>query len=114
MKTIYSPEALADLDRVWYGVWEASQDLMTTERYIEDLRNTVRKKAAFPKSGSPLLWNGVFTGIYFVPFKAYRIFYRVSETALEVGRILPMKSDHMKTLFGISRAEAPGAHEPGR
>ena len=102
MTLIYSPEALADLDRVWYEVWEASRDLTTTERYIEDLRSTIRNKTAFPKSGSPLLWNGVFTGIYFVPFKTYLAFYRVSETALEVGRILPMKSDYMKTLFGIS------------
>ena len=100
MICVYSPEALADLDRVWYEVWEASRDWMTTERYIEDLRNTVRDRAAFPKSGSPLLWNGVFTGIYFVPFKAYLIFCRVGETVLEVGRILPMKSDYMKTLFG--------------
>ncbi len=101
MTLIYSPEALGDLDRVWYEVWEASQDLMTTEQYIEDLRDAVRKKTTFPKSGSPLLWNGVFTGIYFVPFKAYLIFYRVNETALEIGRILPVKSDYIKTLFGI-------------
>ena len=40
-------------------------------------------------------------GIYFVPFKAYLIFYRVNETALEIGRILPVKSDYIKTLFGI-------------
>ena len=98
----YSPEALADLDRVWCEVWEASQDLITTQQYIEDFRNAIRSKISFPKSGAPLLWNGVFTGIYFVPFKTYLAFYRVSETALEVGRILPMKSDYMKTLFGIS------------
>ena len=100
MKLRYSPEALTDLDRVWYEVWEASQDLITTEQYIEDLRNAIREKTIFPKSGSPLLWNGVFTGIYFIPFKAYLVFCRVSETALEVGRILPMKCDYMKTLFG--------------
>ncbi len=102
MKLRYSPEALVDLDRVWLEVLEASQDLKPTEQYIEDLRNAVRKKTAFPKSGSPLFWNGVFTGIYFVPFKAYLAFYRVNEASVEVGRILPMKSDYMKTLFGIS------------
>ena len=101
MTLVYSPKALADLDQVWYEVWEASRDLITTEQYIADLRETVRKKVPFPRSGSPLLWNGEFTGICFIPFKAYMVFYRVSETALEVGRILPMKSDYMKTLFGI-------------
>ena len=101
MTLVYSPEALADLDRVWYEVWEASRDLITTERYIEDFRNEIRNKIPFPKNGTPLLWNGIFTGIYFIPFKAYLAFYRVNETSMEVGRILPMKSDYMKTLFGI-------------
>lgn len=101
MTLVYSPEALADLDRIWYEVWEASRDLTTTERYIEDLRNEIRNKISFPKRGAPLLWNGVFTGIYFIPFKAYLVFYRVNETSMEVDRILPMKSDYMKSLFGV-------------
>ena len=101
MKLVYSPEALNDLDQIWSDVWEASGDLITTDRYIKDLRRAIRDKLSFPKSGAPLLWNGEFTGIYFVPFKAYLAFYRVNETTMEVGRILLAKSDYLKVLFGI-------------
>ena len=34
-----------------------------------------------------------------IPFKAYLIFYRVKNDIMEVGRILPAKSDYLRLLF---------------
>ena len=76
MKPVYSPLALHDLDQIWSDVGEASQDPEATDRYIRDLREAIRKKALFAGTGSPLMWNGEFTGIRFISFKAYLAFYR--------------------------------------
>ena len=101
-KLRYSPEALDDLDRIWSEVWEVSRDFDTADKYIDDLRDKVRKKIDFPKSGSPLFYMGEFTGIYLVYFKEYIAFYRIRGDAIEVGRVLFAKSDYMKTFFGRS------------
>lgn len=98
----YSPESLDDMDRVWTEVWETSREFDTADKYIDDLRARIRGKTDFPKSGSPLLYNGEFTGIYMVFFKAFIAFYRVHDDVIEVGRILYAGSDYMKTLFGRS------------
>lgn len=99
---VYSPMSLKDLDRIWMEVWEASGDLDTADQYIEDLRMAIRKKQKYPKTGMPLIYLGEFSGIYYLPFKAYLAFYRIRNTTVEVGRILFAKSDYMKTLFGKS------------
>ena len=101
---IYSPEALSDLDRIWMEVFEASQSVSVADRYLADLRDAIRKKRAFPRSGGRLQYGGEFTGIYFVPFKSYLAFYRVRKNLLEVGRVLFARSDYMKTLFGEEAA----------
>ena len=98
----YSPAALEDLDHIWYGVCEASGSFDTADRYLDDLRDKIRKKKKYPKTGNPLLYMGEFTGIYMVPFKAYIAFYRIRGNVMEVGRVLYSKSDYMKTLFGRS------------
>ena len=98
----YSSEALNDMDRVWMEVWEASKDIDAADKYISDLRAVVRSKNKFPKSGTPLIYMGEFTGAYYLAFKEYLIFYKITETKIEVGRILFSRSDYMKTLFGKS------------
>ncbi len=101
-KLIYSPEALEDLDRIWMEVWEASQDLETTEEYIGDLRSSIRAKCKYPKTGIPLMFMGEFMGVYYVQFKEYKSFYRIKDSTLEVWRVLYARSDYMKTLYGKS------------
>lgn len=98
----YSPEALEDLDRVWMEVWQASQDLDTTDKYIEDLRIKIRSKRKKPKTGTLLMFMGEFMGVYYVKFKEYLAFYRVHGNAMEIWRILYARSDYMNTLFGRS------------
>lgn len=99
---VYSPIAEIDLDRVWDEVFAASQDFDITDKYIKDLRETIKTKKSHPKTGKPLNYMGEFTGIYYVTFKEYIAFYRIREERIEVGRILFSRSDYMKTLFGKS------------
>lgn len=95
----YSPTAIRDLDRVWVEVHEASQEPEIATRYVNDLMDLIAEKREFPKSGSPLYYEGSFTGYYFVVFKAYMAFYRVQDDCIFVDRIVFGKSDYMRTIF---------------
>lgn len=97
-KIEYSKAAIRDLDRVWAEVLEASKDITTKEKYIEELLDTIEGKADYPKSGSPLYYENSFTGYYFVVFKAYMAFYRIEKETILVDRVLFGKSDYMRTL----------------
>ena len=99
---VYAPEALEDLDRIWFEVWEAFRDFETVDHYVEGLREAIRKKN-YPKTGHPLSFMGEFTGIYMVFYKVYTAFYRVRESRIKVGRVLYSKSDYMKILLGEVR-----------
>lgn len=95
----YSPVALRDLDRVFAEVYEASKSEDTATQYVIDLMDHVSEKREFPKSGSPLYYEGGFTGYYFVVFKAYMAFYRVREDAILVDRVVYGKSDYIRVIF---------------
>jgi len=99
----YSPIAEDDLDRVWDEVWEASQNFDIADKYVEDLRNVLKQKKKYPKTGSPLTYMGEFTGLYYVTFKEYIAFYRIHGDVIEVARVLFSRSDYMKVLFGKSK-----------
>lgn len=98
----YSPLAQEDLDRVWDEVYEASSDFDIADKYISDLREAVRQKKKYPKTGTPLTFKGEFTGIYYVHFKEYNIFYVICEGYIRIARVLYARSDYMKSLFGKS------------
>lgn len=98
-KIEYSPTAIRDLDRVWAEVYEASQSEETTINYVDGLMDQVSAKRDFPKSGSPLYYEGSFTGYYFVVFKSYMAFYHVEDAVLYVDRIVYGKSDYIRTIF---------------
>lgn len=98
----YSPVALDDLDQVWLEVLSSSGSIDVTDQYVNDLLKAISSKSSFPYSGTPLIYMGEATGIYYVIFKSYMAFYRVSGEDLEVGRILFARSDYIKTLFGKS------------
>ena len=72
------------------------------DKYVEDLRNALRQKKKYPKTGSPLTYMGEFTGLYYVTFKEYIAFYRIHGDVIEVARVLFSRSDYMKVLFGKS------------
>ena len=100
-KIEYSPIAIRDLDRVYAEVLEASKDTDTAIRYIDDLMDRVASKSEFPKSSSPLYYEGGFTGYYFVVFKAYMAFYRVDADRIYVDRVVFGRSDYMRSIFKL-------------
>ena len=68
-------------------------------KYIDDLMDQVAAKRDFPNSGSPLYYEDMFTGFYFVVFKSYLAFYKVEGDRMLVSRVVYGKSDYMRTLF---------------
>lgn len=94
----YSPAALRDLDRLWDEVYAASRDMDIADGYVEDLMAKLAAKRGFPRSGSPLTYDGNPTGLYYVVHKEYLAFYRVTDT-MEVARVLFARRDYMKILF---------------
>ena len=95
----YSKQAIRDMDRVWAEVFSSSKNYDTASRYLADLLDTVERKTDFPKSGTPLYYDEIFTGYYFVIFKAYMAFYRIENKRVLVDRILYGKSDYLRQLY---------------
>ncbi len=96
----YTPESQRDIEGIWDGVFEVSKDYDTADRYIDELMDTVAGKKAFPLSGTPLRYRGLFTGFYYVKYKKYLVFYRVNDSYIEVIRVIMSKMDYMRILFG--------------
>jgi len=97
----YAPQAQRDMEAVWDSVVEASGSFDLADQYVTEFADAIAEKKEFPFSGIPLYYRGLFTGYYSVNFKAYKAFYRIRDNCLEVARILMMKQDYMKALFGI-------------
>ncbi len=91
----YSPTAVSDLESVWDGVFETSSDYDTADNYVNGIREKVRSVQRIPRSGIPLCYEDIFTGVYFVIYKKYNAFYRIRENRIEVSRILLGKSNYL-------------------
>ena len=98
-KVAYSKAAVRDLDRVWAEVYNASKSYEVTTRYMDGLMVAVEEKADYPTSGVPLYYEDIFTGYYFVIFKAYMAFYRLEGRSMFVDRVLFGKNDYLRELF---------------
>ena len=98
-KPVWSSLAANDLLSVWNGVFEASRNPELADRYTAALKETVLAQAAFPRTGFPLYYGSLFTGFYSVNYKAYKVFYRIREERMEILRVLPAASDHLRILF---------------
>lgn len=96
----YTPEAARDMMDVWDGVYEASKDYDTANKYADEFRELIADKKQFPFSGVMVKYRGLFTGFYTVRYKKYFAFYRVQGNNIEVVRIIMAKRDFMKILFG--------------
>ena len=97
-KVFYSPIALRDINRVWEDVFETSKNPDIASKYVEELLEKIDNKKEFPKSGAPLYYGDLFTGYYFVAFKAYIAFYRVDDDTIYVDRVLLGKSNYLSSL----------------
>lgn len=96
----YTPQSQRDMDEVWNDVLEVSREPDAADQYVEDFAGKIAEKKIFPKSGTPIYYRGLFTGFYSVNFKAYKAFYRIMDSYIEVLRIIPAKRNYMKILFG--------------
>ena len=96
----YSKEAIEDLKSVYLGVFEASRDIETTERYFEGLKERIIEQSKRPKTGTRLYYKDTFSGIYLITYKAYIVFYKVSDEFMSVIKIALAKSDYLKEIFG--------------
>ena len=94
----YSPLALMDLERIQDDVWAVSGDFDVTDRYVNELMDKVEEKQQFPESGHPVYDGDMFTGYYFVVYKAYLAFYYPRGDGIYIDRVLPTKSDYMRVL----------------
>lgn len=94
----YSRKAVEDLTRIKEEVFQACQDEDMTKKYLKELVTKINEKEAFPGSGSPLIFLGLFTGYRFVVYKAYIAFYTVENDMVLVDRILLGKSDYLSIL----------------
>ena len=101
----YTPQAVQDMNSVWDGVYEASKSHDIAYKYIKEFSDTIADKKQFPSSGSPLIYKGLFTGLYYVSYKRYKAFYRIKDKYIEVIRISMSKRDYMSILFEEDKDE---------
>ena len=94
----FSAQAVRDLNRTWDEVFEASKNTEITAKYLDDLLDKIESKRDFPFSGTPLYYEELFTGYYFIIFKSYLAFYHVDEKEITVDRVLYGKSDYIRKL----------------
>ena len=95
----YSDIAIEDLVQVWSNVFAVSGDALTADRYSDEILKTIEEKSAFPLSSVQIVHKGIDTGIRMIPYKAYLIFYQIRNGMMEIGRILPAKSDYLHLLY---------------
>ena len=100
-EVVYSPLALADMDKAWDEIWSASENIDIDDNYIAELMDKVDEISKHPKTGELLVFDGVFTGIYYVNHKKYSAFYRIRQGYIEIGRVLYNKGDYMKKIIGF-------------
>lgn len=53
---------------VWDGVYEASKDYDTADKYVVEFRELIADKKQFPFSGVMVKYRGLFTGFYVVRY----------------------------------------------
>ena len=100
-EVVYSPLALVDMDKAWDEIFSASENINIADNYIVELMDKVDEISKHPKTGELLVFDGVFTGIYYVNHKKYSAFYRIRQGYIEIGRVLYNKSDYIKKIIGF-------------
>ena len=99
-KINYSPLALNDMDEIWNYISNELLNPTAANDTINGILDNVEKIKEHPESGSPLYFDDIFSGYRFVMFKNYLAFYRISGSDIYVDRVLYVKRDFMKILFG--------------
>lgn len=94
----YSPRSIEDLEEIYNSVIIMSGDIKTAENYIREIDEKINSRSTFPEANSPLNYNDVFTGYYFIPFKSHLIFLMIEDKKIIVVRILHKRCNYIEKL----------------
>lgn len=89
MKVVVSRKAYGDLQRIF--LFQAESSLAHAERVTAEFNRQFTNLSRFPKLGRP--WPEIESGMRRLVVGQYLIFYKVSETALGVVRIIDGRMD---------------------
>jgi toxin ParE1/3/4 len=91
-----SSKAQTDLDDIW--IYIAKDSLTNADKFIDRLLETVQKiLSTAPLAGRQR--DELGEGLRSLPFERYMVFYRVENSAVEIGRILHSARD-IEAVFG--------------
>lgn len=100
-KLFYSPEAMSDLDGIWNYIYEDLKNPAAARNTVEGIMDTIEKLKEFSEIGTSLTVITEFESDYrFLVCGNYLVFYRVTESAVSIDRILYGGRDYLRILFG--------------
>ena len=93
LPVFFRPEALGDIQTIYYYILDITKDASFAEAYVNRLRSKIGTLSEFPQIGRRR--DALLTGMRQMRFeRAYTIFYRVTETQVEVTRVLGSRQNH--------------------
>jgi toxin ParE1/3/4 len=99
-KIKYSPAAVDDMDEIFSYI---SQDnIATTETMLEKINGGIAELAEFPNTGSVLSdeeYTIIQRGYRFIVVQPHLVFYRITDNAVIIHRILHGRRDYLRELF---------------
>ena len=102
-EVLYSPDALADLDKIWEWIAVENEEPASASSTIDAILDRIDDVATFPNSAPPLdTVCQIHSSWRFVSARGYMAFFRVGRTRLYVDRILSSKSDFLRVLLDSS------------
>jgi toxin ParE1/3/4 len=84
-----SPLAQTDLEDIWLYTFE-TWSLEQAERYQNDVMAAIAELARGTRTGRPI---GIRTGYFKYPVGSHFVFYRQSDSSLDVIRVLHQRMD---------------------
>ena len=90
-----TPLASQDIEAI--ADYLAKQSSLTTaENFLQSLNSTLKRLAKFPELGRKR--DELYPGLRSLPYKSYLIFYRLSDEAIEIFRVVSGYQD-LEALF---------------
>lgn len=94
---ILRPEAFHDIPAIYFYILDITKDDAFAEAYVMRLRVRIRALSGFPRVGKRR--DTLSPGLRSIRFeRAYTIFYVVTESHVEITRILGSRQDHERIL----------------
>ena len=102
IKVTVSKEARKDLVNIHRYISEELENPQAANRIIHELRSAAEDLQLFPRRGRPLdALISVHTEYRYLPCENYCIFYLEDEENVVIVRILHLRQDYLRALFGL-------------